>query len=165
MTEQLQCQQVYFKRVWAMPHHRTFTIKPIAELREKELTFKNHIEPFPFNAQMDCFEYLSHFENESVDEVETDPPYSKRQVSEWYKQNNITVTGWHTSSGWISKLKNEVTRVLKPGGKTITYGWNSSGMGKSRGFELLGGIIVCHGGEHNDTICTVETKIQERLTQ
>jgi len=31
------------------------------------------------------------------------------------------------------------------------------------GFEITRILIVPHGGIHNDTICTVERKIQERL--
>jgi hypothetical protein len=32
-------------------------------------------------------------------------------------------------------------------------------MGKTRGFEIIEILMVCHGGNINDTICTVERKI------
>ncbi len=56
-----------------------------------------------------------------------------------------------------------MARVIKPGGKVITYAYNSSGLGKKRGFEIIRILIVPHGAEHNDTICTVEKKIQSKL--
>ena len=34
-------------------------------------------------------------------------------------------------------------------------------MGKNRGFEIVEILLVAHGGHHNDTICTVEKKIEE----
>lgn len=56
-----------------------------------------------------------------------------------------------------------MAKVIQPGGKVITFSYNSSGMGKKRGFELTRILLVCHGAEHNDTICTVERKINEVL--
>ena len=37
-------------------------------------------------------------------------------------------------------------------------GWYSGGIGKSNGFEQVKILLVAHGGNHNDTICTVEIK-------
>jgi len=39
----------------------------------------------------------------------------------------------------------------------ISFGWNSGGIGKTNGFEILEILLVAHGA-HNDTICTVERK-------
>ncbi len=36
---------------------------------------------------------------------------------------------------------------------------NSMGMGKNRGFEIQRILLVPHGGNHNDTIVTVEKKL------
>jgi hypothetical protein len=33
------------------------------------------------------------------------------------------------------------------------------GLGKSRGFKMERLLLVPHGGDHNDTICTVEIKV------
>lgn len=151
------------ERVWAMPNHRTFEIEPIKKLIEQERLFGLTIEPFPYQSKEDCFEYLAKYVNNSVVYGLIDPPYSNRQRSEHYNEKGIKINGWHTSAGWTAKLKDEVARVIKVGGKTITFGWNSAGMGKGRGFELTRILIVCHGGDHNDTICTVETKVQSHL--
>jgi hypothetical protein len=32
-------------------------------------------------------------------------------------------------------------------------------MGKIRGFEKIAVCLVCHGGDHNDTICLVDRLI------
>ncbi len=147
------------ERVWAMPNKRTFQIKPIAKLREEELG-ERICDPFPFEGKIDCLDYLPTIPDESYEYGELDPPYTKRQVSEHYKKNGGICTGWHTSAGWIAKVKDEMARVIKPGGKVITYAYNSSGLGKKRGFEITRILIVSHGAEHNDTICTVEKRIK-----
>ena len=150
------------ERVWAMPNHRTFEIKPIKKLIEEEFGTTNYqddvVDPFPFEGKVDCFDYFKLFHDASRNKGLLDPPYTKRQVSEHYKKNGGICTGWHTSSGWIAKVKDEMLRVIEPGGKVITFSYNSGGMGKTRGFELTRILLVCHGAEHNDTICTVESK-------
>ena len=162
-----------------MPNKWTFTIKPIAELLKEEMNTNKEIWLDPFaglnspaqmkndlneamNAQdhMDAMEWLkTKFADGMSDGVLLDPPYSLRQVSEHYKRAGIKVTGWHTSAGWASKLKDEVARVIKSGGKCITFGWNTQGLGKTRGFSLQRVLIVPHGGSKNDTLVTVETKL------
>lgn len=51
--------------------------------------------------------------------------------------------------------------MVKIGGKVITFGWNSGGIGYKYGFEIERILLVPHGGWHNDTICTVEVKTHE----
>lgn len=151
------------ERVWAMPNHRTFEIEPIKKLIQEEKVQGLTIEPFPFESQVDCFEYLKQFPEQSANFGLVDPPYSVRQVSEHYHKQNIPINGWHTGSGWIAQIRREVARVMKVGGKTITFGWNSIGIGKTNGFEVTRILLVCHGGWHNDTICVVERKFQTVL--
>lgn len=38
----------------------------------------------------------------------------------------------------------------------------SGGIGKSYGFEIKKILLVPHGGWHNDTICVVEEKVDNR---
>ncbi len=151
-------QKIKIERVWAMPNHKTFEIQPIKKLIEDERIAGVVIEPFPFESKLDVFDYLKQLGDSSIDFGLIDPPYSKRQVSEHYKSLGVKVTGWHTSSGWTAEVKDEIARVMKPGGKTITFGWNSVGLGMNRGFSQSRILLVCHGGDHNDTICVVEVK-------
>jgi hypothetical protein len=150
------------ERVWAMGNHRTFEIPAIRRLIQEEKLPGVMINPFPYQSKVDVFDYLNQIKDSSIDFGLIDPPYSKRQVSDHYKKMGVKVTGWHTSSGWAAKVKFEVGRVIKIGGKTITFGWNSSGLGETNGFRLDRILMVCHGGDHYDTICTVETKIKNR---
>ena len=62
-----------------------------------------------------------------------------------------------------SNCKKEITRIIKPNGKVISFGWNSGGMGKKNGFEIQKILLVNHGAQHNDTICTLETKATSEL--
>ncbi len=45
------------KRVWAMPNHRTFDIKPIKEFI-KENIGSDYIDPFPYPFKEDAITYL-----------------------------------------------------------------------------------------------------------
>ena len=164
------------ERVWAMPNSKTFTIKPIKELLKEEInegeiwidafaneskvtTITNDLNPnYDTDYHMDALEFFKMFGDNSVDGVLYDPPYSLRQVVECYKSIGTEVTQETTQSSWRSKHIDEIKRILKPGGKAICFGWNSSGVGKVRGFELSRILLVPHGGSHNDTICTVEIK-------
>lgn len=163
------------ERIWAMPNAWTFKIKPIVQLLKEEMNLNAQIWLDPFagmnspaqyrndlNEQMnaqdheDALEWLK--KRKEADGVLLDPPYSLRQISEHYKAAGIKITGWHTSAGWGAAIKDEVARIIKPGGKAICFGWNSMGLGKSRGFKMTRVLLVPHGGNKNDTIVTVETK-------
>lgn len=163
-----------------MPSAWTFTIKPIRELLQEEVrgvscdpfagenspaTVTNDINPDrPALFHMDALEFLKQQPNEHYDTVLLDPPYSHRQVSEHYKAAGMKVTGWHTSSGWARTVKDEVARITKVGGKVISFGWNTAGIGLKRGFEINRILIVPHGGTKNDTLVTVETKLSPTRT-
>ena len=58
----------------------------------------------------------------------------------------------------------DALNFIIPGGIAISCGWNSIGMGKTHGFEIIEILLVCHGRAHNDTIVTVERKIQNGLS-
>jgi hypothetical protein len=168
---------ILFSRVWEMPNSNTFKIKCINKLIHKYLKDGMiSIDPFANNSKLakitndlnpeyktdynlDAVDFLKQFENNSVDFVFYDPPYSLRQVSECYKNVGVEVTMETTQSSWRSKHINEISRILKPNGIVMCFGWNSSGVGKKRDTELIEILMVAHGGSHNDTICTVEKKI------
>ena len=59
-----------------------------------------------------------------------------------------------------------LARKIKIGGLAISCGWNTNGVGKTRGFRMIEILIVPHGGGHNDTLVTVEEKIahQEEMS-
>ncbi len=169
-------------RVWAMPNKNTFKIKPIRELIErriKEVKDKNPnaivIDPFANQSKladitndldnqydtdyhMDALDFLKMFNDKSIDMVLYDPPFSPRQVAECYKSLGKTVNMQTTQSSYWSRHKKEISRIIKKNGIVITCGWNSGGIGKTNGFEIVEILLVPHGGWHNDTIVTVDKK-------
>jgi len=162
-------------RIWAMPNKNTFSIKPIEELIKRHLTgvsvdpfansnklatLTNDINhDFDTDYHLDALEFLKMFDDNSVDVVLFDPPYSPRQISECYKSLNMTVNMQTTQSSFWGNIKKEIARITDIGGKVITCGWNSGGVGKSLGFKQIEILLVPHGGWHNDTIVTIEQKI------
>jgi len=163
-----------------MPNKWTFTIKPIANLLSEEMDGGVWLDPFagehspatvtndlnparPATYHMDAYEFLRTQPDKSADGVLFDPPYSPRQVKECYDDIGITVKMEDTQASFWSDCKDEIARVLKPNGKVLCFGWQSMGIGKGRGFEMTRILMVPHGGNKNDTICTVEVKKQDTL--
>lgn len=159
-----------------MPSAHTFTIKPIAELLKKYNVGKNWIDPFagfnspaeitndinkdaPTTHHTEADRFVNYFENGWFDGALFDPPYSNRQISEHYKKANLIPTQKDTSAEFYSRVKNPLAIKIKKGGICISFGWNSQGMGKKRGFEIVEILLVAHGGSHNDTIVVVEKKL------
>jgi len=170
------------KRVWAMPNKNTFDIRHINKLiykynkqglisldpfsnTNKIATVTNDLDPeVKADYCMDALDFLKMHKESSVDFLLYDPPYSSRQVSEVYKKLGRSVNMQTTQSSFWKALKKEISRIMKPGGVVISFGWNSNGIGKKNGFQIIEILIVAHGGHHNDTICTVETKTLNLFT-
>lgn len=144
-------------RKWAMPNKRTFTIKPIAEIIEKYKKEGLWLDPFPFPYKEDALKYLSTFEDDCADGVLFDPPYSPRQLKECYDSQGMVLHD--TKSSVWAEWKDKIANKIKPNGLCLSFGWSSQGLGKNRGFEIIEIMLVAHGGNHNDTIITVERKI------
>ena len=143
------------ERVWAMPSHKTFTIQPIKKFLAEHLG-ENFVDPFPFPFTKDALEYLKTFPDASIEKLAFDPPYSPRQLKEMYGSAGLDYT---TNASYWSALKKEIGRITKKGGKVVSCGWNSGGIGKKYGFEIQNILLVPHGGQHNDTIVTLEIKV------
>lgn len=173
--------ETIFSRAWAMPNHNTFSIPPIRKLIDRHYDAADALwlDPFsrnsPFGEQpnmltndldpdttakshVEALVFLQAQTSGGADGVLFDPPYSPRQISECYKAVGRAVHMQDTQSSFYGDRKREVARVVRPGGKVLCFGWNSGGIGKTLGFELLEVLLVAHGGAHNDTICTVERK-------
>lgn len=171
-------QNVRIERVWAMPNKNTFEVKPIHDLIVEEMTEGTWIDPFAnrnklatitndlseefdTDYHLDALDFMKMFDDSSVDGVLYDPPYSPRQVSECYNNVGFNVTWDTTKASFWGNHKREISRIVKVGGKVITFGWNSGGIGYKYGFEITRILMVPHGGWHNDTICTVEVKTHD----
>ena len=173
-------------RVWAMPTKDTFQCQPIGDFVERYLAESTvSIDPFARNCQWatytndlnpntraerheDAAYFLEALRSQGMkpDLVLFDPPYSPRQVKECYEGIGLTMTqqDGHRTHGWTPE-RNIINDMIVLGGVVLSFGWNSMGMGKGRGFEMEELLLVCHGAGHSDTICVAERKIvhQDRL--
>ena len=167
---------IELSRTWAMPSIWTFNVKPIKQLIDKYVPNNNNwADPFAGNNSpcnitndieknnrnavynLDALDFLKQLDRGSVDGVLFDPPYSVEQCLRRYtpKQN-----GTAGRAEYWAKCKDEIARIIKPGGLCISFCWDSTGVGKKRGFEIKEIMIVCHGACHNDTIITIDKKIK-----
>lgn len=168
---------ILFTRAWAMPNHETFKIKPIAHLLKRYVPdgknrwadpfaganspaqYRNDHNPaMPVPTHMEALDFAKIFSKDKLAGVLFDPPYSFRQISEHYKHVGMKATKWHTSMAFYEKVKSEICEKVKSGGYVISFGWNSNGFGRARGFEIVEILQVAHGGSKNDTIVVVERK-------
>ena len=175
------------ERKWAMPSAHTFTIKPIAELLKRYVQEKPNgwIDPFagwnspasltndlnpeaPTNFHLEATEFIRRFpdvarKNEKAepqfDGALFDPPYSLRQIMECYNGFGIVTDKKWATTKFYTDVKNGLAGCIKSGGFCISFGWNTIGLGKVRGFEIIEVLVISHGRLHNDTLVTVERKI------
>ncbi len=168
---------IKYERRWCMPNRWTFRIQPIAELLDSEIEgftvdafagmseladLRNDLNPeSPSQSHKDSLEFLESLDAECADTILFDPPYSPRQLSECYKNFGRKVTQQDTQQKTWSRWADEYARITKLGGKAISFGWSSGGLGIKRGFTIEKIMLVPHGSGHNDTIVVVERKFQK----
>jgi len=168
------------ERKWAMPSRHTFTIKPIAELLSRYVgDGVGWLDPFagenspaeitndlnttkPTKYHLEAIDFLKQIEGEFEGGL-YDPPYSLRQIMECYDGIGCKIDKKWATTKFYSEAKTYLANKIKPGGIVISFGWNSIGMGKNRGFEIIEILLISHGRLHNDTICTVERKFKQGL--
>ena len=111
---------------------------------------------------MDALCFLQTFPDSSVDGVLFDPPYSITQAAQCYRSFGKEKLKLNvTNMAYWASCKNEMARILRIGGKAIIFGWSTNGIGLNRGFAMKKILIIAHGGSKNDTLVTVERKIQQ----
>lgn len=158
-----------------MPNCNTFDIEPIRKIitkyangvivdpfanKNKIATITNDLNPdFDTMYHLDATTFLKMLDDASADTMLYDPPFSSRQVAECYKEFGQTVNKETTQGSYWSEQKREISRVVKPNGICISCSWNSGGIGKKYGFEIIEILLVAHGGCRNDTIVVVERKL------
>jgi hypothetical protein len=81
------------------------------------------------------------------DTVVFDPPYSDFQAVKTYGVKKAQK---------VTHARDVVEYVLRPGGRVISLGFNSTGMSASRGFVKEEILLVNCGGSHNDILVVSE---------
>ena len=120
---------IRIERIWSMPNKNTFEIKPIKSLLQEEVDLSQYwIDPFAnrnklasvtndlntdydTDYHLDALEFLRIFDDESIDGVLYDPPYSPRQVSECYNDVGYNVTWDTTKASFWGNHKREISRM------------------------------------------------------
>lgn len=173
-------------RTWAMPSPDTFSIKPIAEFVQRWLIGCDvTVDPFARNSSLatltndlnpdtsakyhlDAEEFCHVMAREGIKAKcgIFDPPYSSRQISECYKSVGRDVGMAETQNAALYKrVRDALDPLIVAGGVVLSFGWNSAGMGRARGYAIEEILLVAHGGAHNDTICVAERKIAVPSTE
>jgi hypothetical protein len=166
-------------RVWAMPNHNTFDIKPIGDFVRRYLNKSMiSVDPFARNSKMALMtndlnpdtsadnhmtarDFLLWIKNTGVnpDLVIFDPPYSIGQIKQCYNDFGLEFTQHDAQymPAWVEE-RDLIKEILSDDGVVLSFGWNTNCMGKTRGFDIVEIMLVAHGGPHNDTICVAERK-------
>tara|TARA_Y100000310_G_C20103995_1_gene544073 strand:+ start:24 stop:521 length:498 start_codon:yes stop_codon:yes gene_type:complete len=150
-----QSPEIKFERIWAVPNKQTFTVPKI----KKFLKSKKHgmvLDLFSYPFDKDVLEKLKVVKSESIDVLLFDPPYNEQMYKEHYENKGSSIY----NSVYAKKLKYEVSRVVKPGGIIIKFGWNSTRINSN--FEITEIYLISHGGYNlasHDTICRVQKKV------
>ena len=153
---------VMYERRWAMPNSRTFTVKPIARfIRQWSIPQGRTLDIFPYAGKRDALEVMSEVADSAIDTVLYDPVYSTRQQGEMYPHwSHSQQKNYKNNGGYFRDVEREIMRIVRPRGRALKFMWNSKSM---PGFKAIGGMIVAHGAQHNDTICTAFERVQGRL--
>lgn len=168
-------QKFEMSRIWVMPSKWTFSIKPVGALLEKYNAGEGWVDPFAgkyspaewtndiedrgATSQMDGLEFLKSLPDSSHRGALFDPPYSVEQCLRKYTPKQKGTAG---RAEYWAKCKDEIARILIAGATAISFGWDSTGIGKGRGFEIIEILLLCHGACHNDTIITVERNVDNQ---
>lgn len=164
--QRLDTQSISFTYLYQAPKKYTFEQKQLKEWVEswckgKTLNLfagKTKLDVDEFRVDIDSNMFADHYGDAydfvtttdmKFDTVVLDPPYNLRKAREKYNGNYI---------GSFTKIKNQLLRILNPESTVIILGYDSVGMGASRGFKKKAICLVCHLGDFNDTIVIVEER-------
>lgn len=167
-----------------MPSGNTFDVIPIHNMVRKYLhasaisvdpfarnkrwaTYTNDLNPkTDAEFHMEASEFLEMLRRRGIkpDLILFDPPYSPRQIQELYEGigRKTEQSTTHLAATW-SDCRDIIAKMTADGGIVLSFGWNSTGMGKKHGFEIEELLLVNHGACHNDTICVAERKTQQKI--
>jgi hypothetical protein len=161
------------ERVWEMPSKWTFKMRCVQSLFGRYVVGERWVDPFAgmyspasmtndiegrcAKSQMDALDFLKSLPDCSADGVLFDPPYSVEQCLRKYTPKQAGTAG---RAEYWAKCKDEIRRITKDGGVVISFCWDSTGIGKTRGFLIEEILLICHGACHNDTVVTVNRKVE-----
>lgn len=164
---------------FTMPNRNTFSIPSINKFLENKLkdrkiiidpfardskigTITNDLNPkttAEYNLHADVFLQMLIEKGVKADAILLDPPYSPRQVKECYESLGLDVTSKDTqTSKTMSKVRKLSAELLKKDGIAISFGWDSTGLGRINNVSKLEVHVIPHGSTLRDTIITIDRK-------
>ena len=162
---------IMMNRTWEMPSKWTFAMSSVKSLLSIHKVGIGWIDPFAgmcspaeitndlegrtAKFQMDALDFLKSLPDDTAEGALFDPPYSVEQCLRKYTPRQKGTAG---RAEYWAQCKDEIGRIVRPGGKAMSFCWDSTGIGKKRGFKIIEILLICHGACHNDTIVTVERK-------
>lgn len=155
-------------------HNKELTIRIVDPFCNNKTTRRqgsthttNDLNP-KFNADY-CMEFNDFGEhmlelNKEFDLVLFDPPYSLRQLKEQYEGIGKDLELWQTHNMW-KRGKDALAKCVSIGGYVISFGWNTKGFGKKRGFEKTHILVLEQAASEDryNLLITVEKKVQTNL--
>jgi hypothetical protein len=181
MIDELKSTELIIHRATCAPNAWTFKMKPVKELLDRYVgDGKGWVDMFagdnsPAECRndwhperkseyhMDAQEFCKFVKGPFIGVI-FDPPYSYRQISEHYKETGRRATSIDTSANFYNRVMNAICDKINIDGYAISFGWNSSGFGRNRGFVPVELLILNHGASHhNDTLCLVENRIDSGI--
>ena len=117
-----------------------------------------------YNMEANDFAELMEKKGKAFDLILFDPPYSLRQLKDHYENIGAKLPHWQTLHQW-KRAKDSLARCVMPGGYVISFGWHSTGFGRSRGFEKKEVHVMCQVGRDDryDILVTVEQKVSHDI--
>ena len=106
--------------------------------------------------------------NDVYDDVVLDPPFTINQEHRTYGApvsiHNGKLSKNASGRYHVRSIVYQLARdLIKLGGFAVCFGYDSTGLGKSRGFNLTDLHILNHGANRFDTLITVEKKVTTAL--
>lgn len=165
-----------FTRQFCMPKIETFQMLPVKYLLAQKIkgcsviidpfartakvgTITNDINPkMQTDYNLDALEFAKKLCQKEIiaDLILFDPPYSMEQAKRSYElsETHFSKTAAQSIGRW-AQLKTVLSKLLKPNGVVISFGYSSTGFGRKRGFVLEEVHLLNHAGGHYDTIICI----------
>lgn len=99
---------------------------------------------------VDVTEIADHFDRCSFDTIVFDPPFSEYQANESYEGRTV---------GKVALAKRQFHELLRPGGRVISFGFTTTNMPLSLGYERDEVAIFNTLGQMNDYLASVDRKL------
>lgn len=104
----------------------------------------------------DCAEIANHLDAESFDTIVYDPPFSQNQANRSYDLDGEAVV-----AGQDAVTKRQFDEILAPGGRVIQFGFTTTCMPSSLGYERTEVAVWNTLGRMNDYLSVIDEKSGE----